>query len=97
MARQGKVIVSCAVTGSIHVPSQTPYLPITPDQIADSAIGAANAGAASLHLHARDLRLNPQTGNHAQLPDPIEHEGQTMRPSLRRRLPSSDSRAPVLM
>jgi uncharacterized protein (DUF849 family) len=48
------VIVTCAVTGSIHVPSQTPYLPITPDQIAESAIGAAEAGAAILHLHARN-------------------------------------------
>ncbi len=57
-----KVIVSCAVTGAIHVPSQTPYLPITPDQIAESAIGAAEAGAAILHLHAR----NPEDGR----PDP---------------------------
>jgi uncharacterized protein (DUF849 family) len=58
------VIVSCAVTGSIHVPSQTPYLPITPEQIAESAIGAANAGAAILHLHAR----NPADGK--PTPDP---------------------------
>jgi uncharacterized protein (DUF849 family) len=48
-----KVIISCAVTGAIHIPSQTPYLPVTPDQIAESAIGAAEAGAAILHLHAR--------------------------------------------
>jgi 3,5-dioxohexanoate:acetyl-CoA acetone transferase len=61
-ARQ--VIVTCAVTGSIHVPSQTPYLPITPEQIAESAIGAANAGAAILHLHAR----NPDDGQ--PTPDP---------------------------
>ena len=53
-----KVIVSCAVTGSIHVPSQSPYLPITPEQIAEQAIAAAQAGAAILHLHARD----PDTG-----------------------------------
>jgi uncharacterized protein (DUF849 family) len=59
-----KVIVTCAVTGSIHIPSQTPYLPITPDQIAESAIGAANAGAAILHLHAR----NPADGS--PTPDP---------------------------
>ena len=58
------VIVSCAVTGSIHIPSQTPYLPITPDQIAESAIGAAEAGAAILHLHAR----NPSDGR--PTPDP---------------------------
>src|ERR687898_533686 len=48
-----KVIVTCAITGSIHVPSQTPYLPVTPDQIAENAIGAAREGAAILHLHAR--------------------------------------------
>src|SRR5690242_1544389 len=59
-----KVIISCAITGSIHIPSQTPYLPITPDQIAESAIGAANAGAAILHLHAR----NPADGS--PTPDP---------------------------
>jgi uncharacterized protein (DUF849 family) len=56
-----KVIISCAVTGAIHVPSQTPHLPITPDEIATSAIGAAGAGAAILHLHAR----NPVDGSPA--------------------------------
>jgi uncharacterized protein (DUF849 family) len=64
MARRGKVIVSCAVTGSIHVPSQTPHLPITPAQIAENAVGAADAGAAIVHLHARD----PETGR--PTPDP---------------------------
>jgi uncharacterized protein (DUF849 family) len=64
MARSGKVIVSCAVTGSIHVPSQTPHLPITPAQIAENALGAAEAGAAIVHLHARD----PETGR--PTPDP---------------------------
>ena len=54
MARRGKVIVSCAVTGSIHVPTVSEYLPITPEEIADGAIGAAEAGAAIVHLHARD-------------------------------------------
>jgi uncharacterized protein (DUF849 family) len=49
-----KVIISCAITGSIHTPTMSPYLPITPDQIASSAIEAAEAGAAILHLHARD-------------------------------------------
>jgi len=53
-----KVIISCAVTGSIHVPSLSPYLPITPDQIAQEAIAAAKAGASSVHIHARD----PKTG-----------------------------------
>jgi len=60
-----KVIISCAVTGSIHVPSQSPHLPITPDQIAESAIGAAEAGAAILHLHAR----TPETGHPTPDPD----------------------------
>src|SRR3712207_4580857 len=63
-AGTGKVIVSCAVTGSIHVPSMTPHLPITPKEIAESAIGAAEAGAAILHLHARD----PEDGR--PTPDP---------------------------
>ena len=60
-----KVIVSCAVTGAVHIPSQSPYLPITPDQIADNAIGAAEAGAAILHLHAR----NPENGRPTPDPD----------------------------
>jgi uncharacterized protein (DUF849 family) len=60
-----KVIVTCAVTGGIHVPSQTPYLPITPEQIADSAIGAAEAGATILHLHAR----TPENGSPNADPD----------------------------
>jgi uncharacterized protein (DUF849 family) len=64
MARPGKVIVTCAITGSIHVPSQTPHLPITPEEIADAAIGAADAGAAIVHLHARD----PASGR--PTPDP---------------------------
>lgn len=49
-----KVIITCAVTGSVHTPTMSPYLPITPQQIADEAIKAAEAGAAILHLHARD-------------------------------------------
>lgn len=53
-----KAIINCAVTGSIHVPSLSPYLPITPQQIADEAVAAAQAGAATVHLHARD----PQNG-----------------------------------
>lgn len=53
-----KVIITCAVTGSVHTPSMSPYLPITPDQIAEQAIAAAKAGAAVLHLHAR----NPEDG-----------------------------------
>ncbi|GIW04516.1 MAG: 3-keto-5-aminohexanoate cleavage protein [Thermomicrobiales bacterium] len=64
-ARNRKVIVTCAVTGSVHVPSQSPYLPLTPDQIAESAIGAAEAGAAILHLHAR----RPEDGRPTPDPD----------------------------
>jgi uncharacterized protein (DUF849 family) len=59
-----KVIISCAVTGSIHTPTMTPYLPITAQEIAQNAIGAAEAGAAIVHLHARD----PETGQ--PTPDP---------------------------
>lgn len=65
MRRADKVIITCAITGSIHTPSMSPHLPVTPQQIADSAIGAAQAGAAILHLHARD----PQTGRPTQSPD----------------------------
>lgn len=53
-----KIILTCAVTGSIHTPSMSPYLPVTPEEIATSAIEAAEAGASVLHLHARD----PETG-----------------------------------
>ena len=49
-----KIIITCAVTGSIHTPSMSPYLPITAEEIAENSIGAAEAGAAILHLHARD-------------------------------------------
>jgi uncharacterized protein (DUF849 family) len=53
-----KVIITCAVTGSIHTPSMSPHLPITAEEIADAAVGAAEAGAAIVHLHAR----NPKDG-----------------------------------
>lgn len=62
--REHKVIISCAVTGAIHTPSMSPHLPVTPDEIAKSAIEAAEAGAAILHLHARD----PITGKPDQSP-----------------------------
>lgn len=55
---QQKVIITCAVTGSVHTPTMNPNLPVTPSEIAESAIAAAEAGAAILHLHARD----PETG-----------------------------------
>jgi uncharacterized protein (DUF849 family) len=54
MAKSKKVIITCAITGSIHTPSMSPHLPITAEEIADAAIGAAEAGAAVVHLHARD-------------------------------------------
>lgn len=64
-AAQGKVIITCAVTGAIHTPSMSPYLPVTPDEIAEAAIGAATAGAAIVHLHARD----PKDGRPTQDPE----------------------------
>jgi uncharacterized protein (DUF849 family) len=60
-----KVIITCAVTGAIHTPSMSPHLPVTPDQIADAAIGAAKAGAAIVHFHARD----PKNGKPTQDPN----------------------------
>ena len=65
MAKNRKVIITCAVTGAIHTPSMSPHLPVTPDQITEAAIGAAKAGAAILHLHARD----PETGRPDQSPE----------------------------
>lgn len=65
MKKAKKVIITCAVTGSIHTPSMSPHLPITPDEIADQAIAASEAGAAMLHLHARD----PATGKPDQSPE----------------------------
>ena len=68
-APQGKVIITCAVTGSIHTPTMSPHLPVTPQEIARAAIGAAEAGAAIVHLHAR----NPQDGSPSQDPE-LFHE-----------------------
>jgi uncharacterized protein (DUF849 family) len=64
MARSGKVVITCAVTGSIHTPTMSPYLPLTPDEVAGQSIEAAEAGAAIIHLHARD----PKDGR--PTPDP---------------------------
>ena len=63
-----KVIVTCAVTGAIHTPSMSPYLPVSPSEIAEAALGAAEAGASILHLHARD----PETGKPTQDPAVFE-------------------------
>src|SRR5947209_11241705 len=60
-----KVIITCAVTGAIHTPSMSPFLPVTAEEIADAAVGAAEAGAAIIHLHARD----PETGKPDQTPE----------------------------
>src|SRR5467141_1041410 len=60
-----KVIISCAITGSIHTPSMSPHLPVTAAEIAESALAAAEAGAAIVHLHARD----PQDGRPDQSPE----------------------------
>ncbi|MEM1386440.1 MAG: 3-keto-5-aminohexanoate cleavage protein [Pseudomonadota bacterium] len=64
-AQNGKVIITCAITGATHTPTMTPHLPITPDEITREAIAAAEAGAAILHLHARD----PETGQPDQSPE----------------------------
>lgn len=63
-----KIIISCAVTGSIHTPSMSPHLPVTAEEIAESALGAAEAGAAIVHLHAR----NPNDGRPDQSPEAFE-------------------------
>lgn len=65
MATSRKAIITCAVTGSIHTPSMSPYLPVTPDEIIDDALKAAEAGASILHLHARD----PENGKPDQTPE----------------------------
>lgn len=62
---KGKVIITCAITGAIHTPTMSPYLPITPDEIVAESLAAAEAGASILHLHARD----PVTGKPDQTPE----------------------------
>nr|WP_311977317.1 3-keto-5-aminohexanoate cleavage protein [Bradyrhizobium diversitatis] len=68
MMAKNKVIISCAITGSIHTPSMSPHLPVTAEQIASSALEAADAGAAIVHLHAR----NPEDGRPDQSPEAFE-------------------------
>ncbi|KFC70061.1 Hypothetical protein precursor [Bosea sp. LC85] len=68
MAKNRKVMITCAVTGAIHTPSMSPYLPVTADEIIDAAVGAAEAGAALVHVHARD----PVTGKPDQSPEAFE-------------------------
>ena len=64
MARD-KTIITCAITGSVHTPSMSPHLPVTPEEIIEASVGAAEAGAAIIHLHARV----PQTGRPDQTPE----------------------------
>ena len=61
MAKPPKVIITCAVTGAIHTPSMSPHLPVTAEEIADAAVGAAEAGAAIVHLHGFGLELGDAT------------------------------------
>lgn len=61
----GKVIITCAITGAIHTPSMSPHLPVTPEEIINESLAAAEAGAAILHLHAR----NPKDGRPDQSPE----------------------------
>ncbi|GGG87668.1 3-keto-5-aminohexanoate cleavage protein [Salipiger pallidus] len=68
MAAKRKVIITCAVTGAIHTPSMSEYLPVTASEIAEAAIGAAEAGAAVVHLHARD----PKDGRPDQSPEAFD-------------------------
>ena len=65
MAAKRKVVITCAVTGAIHTPSMSPHLPVTPDEIIADSLAAAEAGAAILHLHAR----NPENGRPDQTPE----------------------------
>jgi uncharacterized protein (DUF849 family) len=65
MKRGGKVIITCAVTGSVHTPSMSPHLPVTPDEIVAASVGAAEAGASIIHLHARDPLDGSPTGDPA--------------------------------
>ncbi|MDG2315634.1 MAG: 3-keto-5-aminohexanoate cleavage protein [Gammaproteobacteria bacterium] len=64
MASTNKIIITCAITGSIHTPSMSPYLPVSPEEIAEAGIAAVEAGASILHLHARD----PKDGRPTQDP-----------------------------
>ena len=63
MSASRKVIVTCAVTGSIHTPSMSPHLPVTPSDIVEHSVGAAEAGAAIIHLHARVPETGEPTGD----------------------------------
>jgi uncharacterized protein (DUF849 family) len=85
-AAQGKVIITCAVTGAIHTPTMSPHLPISPDEIAEAAVGAAQAGAAIVHLHAR----MPDDGRPTQDPEMFRR----FLPLIKSRRRSSSPRSP---
>ena len=86
-----KVIITCAVTGAIHTPSMSPYLPVTPSEIATAAILAAEAGASILHLHARD----PETGKPTQDPAVFEQFFPGLNNPLMRSSTSQLAAAPI--
>jgi uncharacterized protein (DUF849 family) len=78
--KQQKVIISCAVTGSVHTPTMSPALPVTPGEIAQASLDAHEAGAAVIHLHARDPRDGRPTADPAgyrrtQRRDREHHDG----------------------
>ena len=79
-----KVIITCAVTGNLTTPEQTPHLPITPEQIADACLGAADAGAAIVHIHVRDPADRPSVDVARLLPS-------TWSSAFARIIPSSSS------
>ena len=91
------VIVTCAVTGAIHTPTMSAHLPITPAQIAEEAIGAAEAGAAIVHLHARDpIDGRPSPSTRAVPGVPAAHQGRLRRGDQHhhRRRPEHDRAGP---
>src|SRR3954453_16866904 len=93
MASPRKVIITCAVTGAIHTPSMSPYLPVTPEQIADAAVAAAEAGAAIVHLHARD----PKTGQPDQPPEAFKAFLGVIKQRSSRSITTPPCRGPTLL
>ena len=84
--KNNKVIITCAVTGGIHVPSMSDYLPLTPEEISKQSIDAANAGASILHLHARD----PKNGRPTSDPNIcLLYTSPSPRDTILSRMPSS--------
>ena len=72
-----KIIITAAITGAIHTPTMSPYLPITPEQIAEEAVKAAKAGAAVVHIHVRDPKNGRPTTDvniFVKLPQELERK-----------------------